>query len=109
MHLTPINLFVVTVAEEKKNDELMTTGDIAKYLGLTSQYIQTMARREQLPIAETTAGGIRLFRRSDIERLAEERRRNPPRPGPSKGRGGRPKKKAAKVTKKITTKESAKA
>ncbi len=93
----------MAVAAKKNPDELMTTGDIAKFLGLTSQYIQIMARRGQLPITATTAGGIRLFLRSDIERLAEERRKNPPHPGPNKGQGGRPPtKKARKVAKKKT-------
>jgi excisionase family DNA binding protein len=74
-------------------NELMTTGDVSKLLGLTSQYIQAMARQGKLPIAETTAGGIRLFRRSDIDKIAEERRKNPPTRGPEKGSGGRPPKK----------------
>ena len=74
----------------KNPDELMTTGDVSKLLGLTSQYVQAMARQGKLPIAETTAGGIRLFRRSDIDQLAEQRRKNPPRRGPDKGTGGRP-------------------
>lgn len=94
----------MTVATHQNPDELMTTGDVSKLLGLTSQYVQAMARRGKLPVAETTVGGIRLFRRRDIERIADERRRRPPRRGPAKGTGGRPRKKAAKVSRKTSSK-----
>lgn len=92
------------VARTKHPDQFLTTGDVAKLLGVTNQYVQALARDGKLPVADETAGGIRLFRRGEIERIAEERQRTPPRRGPNKGHGGRPptKKKTRKVAKKKT-------
>lgn len=77
-------------------NQFLTTGDVAKLLGVTNQYVQLLARQGKLPVADATAGGIRLFRRSDIERIAVERAEKPPRPGPAPGTGGRPPKQAKK-------------
>ncbi len=88
--------------KEIEQETYLTTGDVAKRFGVTNQYIQLLAKKGKLPVAMRTAGGIRLFRLSDIEAIAEERRVNPPRSGPAPGTGGRPKKKTRKVAKKKT-------
>ena len=96
IHLLQAN-FMTQVPKVRDPNELMTTGDVSKLLGLTSQYVQAMSREGKLPVAVTTAGGIRLFRRADIEQLAEQRRKNPPRRGPPPGTGGRPPKQVKKA------------
>ena len=52
--------------------ELLTKSDAAKILGLTPAAVVLLERNGHLT-ALRTAGGIRLFRRRDIERLARIR------------------------------------
>ena len=53
---------------------LMTASDAGHILGLSADMVRTLHRRGRLP-ALLTVRGHRLFRRSDVERLAEERAR----------------------------------
>lgn len=53
--------------------DYLTTADVARRLKLTPASIRLLARRGGLRIAATTEGGIRLFRQSDVERLAKRR------------------------------------
>jgi excisionase family DNA binding protein len=52
--------------------DLLTSGQVAKRLGLTPDGIRAMARRGALK-AIKTASGLRLFQRADIENLARRR------------------------------------
>ena len=65
-------------------DDLMTSGDVAKRLGISNQHVHTLATTGRLPVAMQTPNRMRLFRRSDIERVAEERQKSPPRRGPKR-------------------------
>jgi excisionase family DNA binding protein len=51
----------------------LSTADAARVLGVTPATIRLMERQGRLPAATRTEGGIRLFRRSDVERLARRR------------------------------------
>lgn len=53
-------------------DDLLTVGDASRMLDLTSRYVQDLADQGHLPVMRT-ARGLRLFKRSDVERLAAER------------------------------------
>ncbi len=53
-------------------DDLLTAGDAARILDLTPRYVQDLEGAGKLP-AIRTAGGIRIFMREDVERLATER------------------------------------
>lgn len=55
-------------------DDLMTVADAAGILGLSVDMVRLLEKSGRLPALRTT-GGIRLFRRADVERLAEERKR----------------------------------
>jgi DNA-binding transcriptional MerR regulator len=50
-------------------DQLLTAGDAARRLGVTSSAVRWMAARGDLPVAVTTEGGVRLFRVGDVEAL----------------------------------------
>ena len=100
----------------KTEQEFMTSGEVARVLGVSNQHVHQLAVGGLLPVAIRTGKGMRLFRVTDVERLAKERKESPPKTGPKPGfrkvaKGT--KKKAAKVTKKkatsTTTKGSAKA
>lgn len=52
----------------------LTPAEAARLLGVTPAAVRLMVNRGELSIAATTEGGIRLFRRSDVLRLAERRR-----------------------------------
>ena len=52
------------------------TSEAANLLGVSAQTIRNLAKRGALP-AIRTVGGIRLFNRRDVERLAQERREAP--------------------------------
>ncbi len=82
-----------SMAKTSPNDLLNTT-DAAQVLGLSSDHMRRLSNEGRIPAMRTVAGH-RLFKRSDLEELAAERRRNPP-------QAGRPKKKARKVVKKKT-------
>jgi excisionase family DNA binding protein len=52
--------------------ELLTVGDAAEILGLSADMVRVLHRNGLLQ-ALRTPRGYRLFRRSDVERLARER------------------------------------
>jgi len=52
--------------------ELLTTADVARILDVVPATVRLMERDGRLP-ALKTPGGQRLFRRSDVERLAAAR------------------------------------
>jgi excisionase family DNA binding protein len=54
-------------------ESLLSVADASRILGVTPQTVRQMARQGTLPIATRTEGGIRLFRRADVEQLAAER------------------------------------
>jgi excisionase family DNA binding protein len=56
-------------------DPLLTAIDAARILGLSTDMVRVLTRSGRLP-SERTAKGYFLFRRTDVERLAEERARS---------------------------------
>lgn len=66
----------------KNPDELLTLTDAAEVLGLSRSRVHRFEAEGRLPAHARTAGGVRLFRRGDVEALARERKKNPPRAGP---------------------------
>jgi hypothetical protein len=65
-----------------KNDPLLTTLDAARILELSTHAVRELARKKTLVADEQTPTGQRLFRRSTVEKLASERKANPPKRGP---------------------------
>jgi excisionase family DNA binding protein len=63
-------------AKERKPqpDDLMTTGEAGRLLGLSADMVRWLENEGRLP-AQRTTNGVRLFRRSDVEKLAAERAR----------------------------------
>jgi excisionase family DNA binding protein len=59
---------------EPHPDDLMTTGDAARMLGLSTDMVRLLERDGRLP-AQRTINGFRLFRRGDVEKLVAERAR----------------------------------
>lgn len=59
---------------EPAPDDLMTSTDAARVLALSADMVRVLARNGKLPVAGRTIGGVRLFRRADVEQLAETRR-----------------------------------
>lgn len=55
-------------------DDLMTTSEAARVLGLSPDMVRWLEREGRLP-AQRTTNGFRLFRRGDVEKLAAERAR----------------------------------
>jgi excisionase family DNA binding protein len=55
-------------------DDFLSPADAARLLGVVPATVRQMERDGRLP-AQRTAGGMRLFRREDVERLAQERAR----------------------------------
>ncbi|MFQ5880375.1 MAG: helix-turn-helix domain-containing protein [Dehalococcoidia bacterium] len=53
-------------------ERLLTCGDAARVLSVVPDTVRAMERAGRLP-AVRTLGGIRLFRREDIDRVAAER------------------------------------
>ena len=53
-------------------DDLMTPSDAARVLGLSADSVRVLSDSGRLP-ALRTISGRRLFRRSDVDRLAAER------------------------------------
>jgi excisionase family DNA binding protein len=53
--------------------ELLSTADAARILEVTPATVRQMLRRGTLRAAARTEGGIHLFRRKDVEKLARER------------------------------------
>ena len=54
-------------------NELLSTADAAKILGLSADMVRLLAREGRLLPAAQTTRGLRLFRREDVEELAAER------------------------------------
>ena len=64
-------------------DDLMMAADAGRILRVSVDMVRLLARDGRLPFT-STVGGVRLFRRADVERLALERQANRPvRPGTS--------------------------
>jgi excisionase family DNA binding protein len=55
-------------------DDLMTSGEAARLLGRSPDAVRLYERSHRLP-AFRTAGGLRLFRRADVERFKRQLRR----------------------------------
>jgi excisionase family DNA binding protein len=53
--------------------ELLSAADAARILDVTPATVRQMLRRGTLPAAAKTEGGIHLFRRKDVEKLARAR------------------------------------
>ncbi len=51
----------------------LTSADAARTLGVTPAAVRQMERRGDLKVAARTEGGIRLFRRLDVDRLTARR------------------------------------
>jgi excisionase family DNA binding protein len=54
-------------------DLYLSVADASRVLGVTPQTVRLMIRQRTLPVAARTEGGIHLFRRGDVERVAAER------------------------------------
>jgi DNA-binding transcriptional MerR regulator len=54
-------------------DQLLSTSDAGRILGVAAATVRLMQRRGDLPLAARTEGGIYLFRRADVEQLAARR------------------------------------
>ena len=108
---------------QQGEEDFMTTGEAARVLELSNQHVHRLVTTGKLPVAGRAGKGLLLFRRSEVAALKEERRRNPPKPGPKTDPRPQnvvelqrqveaektPKKKAAKVTKKTTTEKKGRA
>jgi excisionase family DNA binding protein len=53
-------------------NQLLSTGDAARRLDVSSEFIRKLERSGRL-VAMRTAGGKRIFKSEDVERLAAER------------------------------------
>ncbi len=53
-------------------DTYLSVADAARLLGVVPATVRQMERDGRLP-AQRTAGGMRLFRREDVERLVAQR------------------------------------
>ena len=60
---------------DRNPEDLLTPSEAAHILNLSSDTVRLLSDKGVLPTLRT-ASGRRLFRRCDVERLAEERRRN---------------------------------
>jgi DNA-binding transcriptional MerR regulator len=54
-------------------ERYLSANDAARILNVTAQSVHVMVRRGELRVAGTTESGIRLFRREDVESLAQQR------------------------------------
>jgi len=54
-------------------ETLLTAADAARILDVVPARVRQLANEGQLPPAATTVGGTRLFRREDVEQLADVR------------------------------------
>jgi excisionase family DNA binding protein len=52
----------------------LSVADASRILDVTPQTVRLMVHRGTLRVAAKTVGGIQLFRREEVERLAAERR-----------------------------------
>lgn len=62
-------------------EQYLSTPETAPILGVTVQAVYGIVKRGELRPAATTEGGMYLFRRVDVERLAAERAAYPKRRG----------------------------
>jgi len=53
---------------------LLTAADAARILGLTPATVRLMARRGELAVDTRTVGGIQLFTRDEVDRVAAARK-----------------------------------
>jgi DNA-binding transcriptional MerR regulator len=58
----------------KHHQELLTSGESARLLDRSTERVRQLEYEGRLRAAARTARGMRLFRRSDVERLARELR-----------------------------------
>jgi excisionase family DNA binding protein len=63
-------------------DDLLTPSDAARVLGLSADSVRVLSDNGRLPSMRTVSGR-RLFRRSDVDRLAIQRAQSP-----ANGHGG---------------------
>jgi DNA-binding transcriptional MerR regulator len=54
-------------------DPLLSSADAARILGVTPATVRLMQKRGTLVAAEITTGGIRLYRRSEVDRVDAQR------------------------------------
>jgi excisionase family DNA binding protein len=62
-------------------ERYLSTPEAAPILGVTVQSVYMIVKRGELQPAATTEGGMYLFRRVDVERVAAERAARPKRRG----------------------------
>lgn len=58
-------------------ERFLSAADAARILAVTPAAVRSMQQRGALRAAAETEGGIRLYRRSDVEELARRRREHP--------------------------------
>jgi excisionase family DNA binding protein len=51
----------------------LSTADASRVLGVTPATVRLMVKRGELPVSAMTEGGVHLFRRGPVERLARRR------------------------------------
>ena len=62
-------------------ERYLSAPEAAPVLNVTVQTVYGLVRRGELPLAATTEGGMYLFARREVERLATERAERPKRRG----------------------------
>ena len=80
--------------QQEKPDDLLQISDAARVLGISAPWLRDLANQGRIPTLKTVTG-TRLFKRGDLHKYMEERRKNPP-------RRGRPTEVVQKVAKKKT-------
>ena len=70
-----------TTGREPTVRTYLSVAEAGRVLGLTPAAVRMMERRGSLRPAARTEGGVRLFRRVDVEALGRRRRRTLPRGG----------------------------
>jgi excisionase family DNA binding protein len=60
------------LAKPQTPDDLMTAADAGRILRVSSDMVRVLAKGGQLKFT-STVGGVRLFRREDVEQLAKVR------------------------------------
>jgi DNA-binding transcriptional MerR regulator len=51
----------------------LSSADASRLLGVTPATVRLMVKREELRVSAVTEGGIQLFERADVEKLASQR------------------------------------
>lgn len=74
-----VYMSVITEAPAVSEDCVLIS-EAARILGVSIYVVKDLSNRGKLPTARTPEGH-RLYRRADVEQLAEERRLNPPKNG----------------------------